>query len=298
MRSRAKYVWFIIFGFFVVGFLLLDNSGLLSTGGVTPNTVVGEVNGRDILYTTWANRVQAISQAESQQVNRALTLDEIDRIEDRAFDELVSEVLLEQEYRKRGISVSGEEIVAAARMMPPPGLMQNPELQTEGRFDPAKYERFLGSPVAATSGLLLQLESYYRQEIPRQKLFEQIAADVYLTDARMWDLWQDVQDSAQVSFVAFTPDVVADSVVTVTDRDIQTYYDANKASLNRTGRAVVSVLALPRVITAADSAAVRARALGLRNEITGGTRFEEVASRESADSISAANGGSLGRGAR
>ena len=298
MRTRAKYVWFIIFGFFVVGFLLLDNSGLLSTGGVTPNTVVAEVNGRDILYTTWANRVQGISQAESQQLGRALTLDEIDRIEDRAFDELVTEVLLEQEYRRRGITVSREEIVAAARMMPPPGLMQNPELQTEGRFDPAKYERFLGSPVAATSGLLVQLESYYRQEIPRQKLFEQIAADVYLTDARMWDLWQDVQDSAQVSFVAFTPDVVPDSAVAVTDREIQSYYDANKASLERTGRAVVSVLAIPRVITAEDSAAVRARAIALRNEIVGGTPFEEVASRESADSVSAAQGGSLGRGAR
>ena len=298
MRSRAKYVWFIIFGFFVVGFLLLDNSGLLNTGSVTPNTVVGEVNGRDILYTTWATRVQAISQAESQQLGRALTLDEVGRIEDRAFDELVSEVLLEQEYRKRGITVSREEIVAAARMMPPPGLMQNPELQTEGRFDPAKYERFLGSPVAATSGLLVQLESYYRQEIPRQKLFEQIAADVYLTDARMWDLWQDVQDSAQVSFVAFTPDVVPDSAVTVTDRDIQSYYEANKASLERTGRAVVSVLSIPRVITATDSAAVRTRAVELRNEILGGTPFEEVATRESADSASAAQGGSLGRGAR
>jgi peptidyl-prolyl cis-trans isomerase D len=298
MRSRAKYVWFVIFGFFIVGFLLLDTSGLLSGDAVTPNTVVAEVNGRDILYTAWATRVQGLSEAEAQQQGRALTLDEIDRVEDRAFDELVSEVLLEQEYRKRGITVSPEEIRAAAVMMPPPGLMQNPELQTEGRFDPVKYQRFLGSPVAATSGLLLQLESYYRQEIPRQKLFEQIAADVYLTDARMWDLWQDVQDSAQVSFVALTPDVVADSAVTVTDREIQTYYDENKATLERTGRAVVSVMSIPRVITAADTAAVRARAVELRNEITGGTPFEEVAARESADSISGANGGSLGRGAR
>lgn len=298
MRSRAKYVWFVIFGFFIVGFLLLDTSGLLSGDAVTPNTVVAEVNGRNILYTTWAARVQNISEGESQQQGRALTLDEIDRIEDRAFDELVSEVLLEQEYRKRAITVSPDEIRAAARMMPPPGLMQNPELQTEGRFDPVKYERFLGSPIAATSGLLVQLESYYRQEIPRQKLFEQIAADVYLSDARMWDLWQDVQDSAQVSFVALTPDVVADSSVTVTDREIQVYYDANKSTLVRTGRAVVSVISIPRVVTAADSAGVRARALALRTEITSGTSFEEVAKRESADTVTAANGGSLGRGGR
>ena len=297
MRSRSKYVWYAIFAFFIVGYVLLDASGLAS-GGITPNTVVAEVDGEDILYTDWIARVQNLSEMESQRQGRALTLDEVDRIEDQAFDELVTEILLTREYRNRGITVSAQEIVAATRMMPPPGLMQNPELQTEGRFDPAKYERFLGSPVAKSSGLLLQLESYYRQEIPRRKLFEQIAADVYLTDARMWDLWQDVQDSAQVSFVAMTPDLVADSAVSVTDSEVEAYFEKNRATFERTGRAVVSVVTIPRVVTAADSAAVRARAVELRNEIVGGVRFEEVAARESTDSASAADGGSLGRGTR
>ena len=298
MRSSAKYVWWIIVIFFIVGFLLLDTSGLLTGGGVTPNTVVAEVNGQDVLYTTWAARVQALTQQESEQRGRALTLDEISVLEDRAFDELVSEILLQQEYDRRGIGVTPDEIRAAARMMPPPALMQNPELQTEGRFDPLKYERFLASPVASQSGLLFQLEAYYRGEIPRQKLFEQIAADVYLTDARMWDLWQDVNDSAQVSFVAFTPDAVADTAVTVSDQEVRQFFDANRADLERPGRAVVSVLAIPRTITAADTAAARSRITALRSEIVGGARFEEVAARESADTISAADSGSLGRGPR
>jgi peptidyl-prolyl cis-trans isomerase D len=296
MRSSAKYIWWFIVFFFIVGYVLLDNSGLLSGAGVTPNTVVAEVNDRDILYTTWAARVQALSQQESEQQGRALSLDEISLLEDRAFNELVSEVLLQQEYERRGIGVTQEEIVAAARMLPPPALMQNPELQTEGRFDPLKYERFLGSPVAKQSGLLVQLEQYYRGEIPRQKLFEQIAADVYLTDARMWDLWQDVHDSAQVSFVALSPDAVPDASVTVTDDEIREYYEANRKNLKRQGRAVVSVLTIPRAVTAADTAAARSRILAIRNEIQGGAKFEEVAARESADTISAANGGSLGRG--
>ena len=298
MRSSAKYIWWIIVFFFIVGFLLLDTSGLLSGGGVTPNTVVATVNGRDVLYTTWAARVQALTQQESERQGRALTLDEITLLEDRAFNEIVSEILLEQEYARRGIGVTPEEILAAARMLPPPALMQNPELQTEGRFDPLKYERFLASPVASQSGLLVQLEAYYRGEIPRQKLFEQIAADVYLTDARMWELWQDVHDSAQVSFVAFTPDAVPDASVTVTDQEIRQFFDANKKELERPGRAVVSILTIPRTITAADSAAARARIAALRAEIVGGAKFEDVATRESADTISAADGGSLGRGAK
>ena len=298
LRSSAKIVWAIIFITFVGGYLVLDNSGLLSGGGVTPNTVVAEVNGQDVLYTTWVARVQALSNEESSRQGRALTLDEMELLEDRAFNELVSEILLEQEYKRRGIAVRPEEIVAAARMMPPPGLMQSPELQTEGRFDPEKYQRYLNSPVAKQSGLLLQLEAYYRSEIPRQKLFEQIAADVYLTDARMWDLWQDVHDSAQVSFVALTPDAVPDSAVTVTDKEIRDYFEGNDDDLQRPGRAVVSVLSIPRSITAVDSAAARARIMSLRSEIEAGAKFEEVAARESADTVSGADGGSLGRGTK
>jgi peptidyl-prolyl cis-trans isomerase D len=60
----------------------------------------------------------------------------------------------------------------------------------------------------------------------------------------------------------------------------------------------VSVLYIPRVVSAADSAAVRARIVALRNEIAGGAKFEDVAKRESADSVSGAQGGSLGKTTR
>jgi peptidyl-prolyl cis-trans isomerase D len=50
---------------------------------------------------------------------------------------------------------------------------------------------------------------------------------------------------------------------------------------------------IPRVITAADTAAVLAHLLALRHEIDNGAKFEDVAKRESADSASAVNGGSL-----
>jgi parvulin-like peptidyl-prolyl isomerase len=98
-----------------------------------------------------------------------------------------------------------------------------------------------------------------------------------------------------VSFVAFRPSpTAADS--NVSDADLRKYYDAHKPDFERTGRATVSVLTIPRVVTAADSAAVRDKINRLRAEITGGAKFEDVAKRESADTISGANGGDLGKG--
>ncbi|HEX2721818.1 MAG TPA: peptidyl-prolyl cis-trans isomerase, partial [Gemmatimonadaceae bacterium] len=75
-------------------------------------------------------------------------------------------------------------------------------------------------------------------------------------------------------------------------------YDQNKKDFERPARAVVSVIAIPRTVTAADTAAVRARLLSLRDRIVKGEKFEDLAKAESSDSASAANGGFLGRGGR
>ncbi|HMJ18296.1 MAG TPA: peptidyl-prolyl cis-trans isomerase, partial [Gemmatimonadaceae bacterium] len=298
MRASAKYIWIIIVVLFVGGFLLAQTSGLLGRAPVTSTTAVASVNGEDILATTWYQATQNLEQEETQRSNQSISLDERQRLMDQAFDQLVSDALLRQEYKRRGITVTDDEILQAARFSPPPQLMQAPDLQTEGQFDPAKYQRFLASPLAKQNGLLFQLEQYYRTEIPKEKLFDQVASDVYLSDEQLWRRFQDTHDSAQVSFVAFAPERIPDSAVRVSDDEVRAYYDTHKKLFDRPGTAKVSIIIIPRAVTAADSAAVRTHALALRARIIGGEKFEDVARAESADSVSAANGGSLGKGAK
>src|SRR3954471_13888554 len=220
MRASAKDIWIFIVILFIGGFLLAQTSGLLGRAPVTSTTAVATVNGDDILATTWYQATQNLEQEATQRNNQSISLDERQRLMDQAYDQLVTDALLRQEYRRRGISVTDDEILQAARFSPPPQLMQSAELQTEGQFDPAKYQRFLQSPMARQNGLLLQLEQYYRTEIPKQKLFDQLSNDVYMSDEELWRRWQDSHDSAQVSFVAFGPERISDSAVRVSDDEI------------------------------------------------------------------------------
>ncbi len=298
MRSAAKYIWIILIVAFVGSFLLYETSGLAGRAPVTTTTSIASVNGEEILLTTWQNAVNALEQQQQQQLGSALTLDQRQTLEDRAFDELVTDVLLTQEYKRRGITVTDDEILQAARMAPPPQAMQSPDLQTDGQFDMQKYLRLLASPMARQSGMLAGLEAYYRSEIPKQKLFDQVAAGAYISDERLWQLYRDRHDSATVSFVMLRPESLTDTAVTVTDSEISQYFERNRKRFEKPGRAVVSLLTVPRSITAADSAAARERIEALRGEIAGGTKFEDVAKRESTDSVSGAQGGVLGRGGR
>lgn len=296
LRSKSLIIWALVFVFFVVGFLLADTSGLLGLGGgpITPGTTVAEVNGTDINWLAWQNRANQLAQQQEQQAGKSLSLDERQQIENQAFEQMVGEILLQQEYERRGIRVSDQEVVLAAQQSPPPDLMQSPELQTDGRFDIEKYRRLLGSPAARQQGLLLQLEAYYRSELPKAKLFDQLAGDVFVSDAKLWRTYKDQYDSAAVSYVAFDAASVGDSSVQVPESELRAFYEQNKESMERPGRAVLSILTIPRAVTAEDSAATVQRAAGLRSEIVGGSSFEDVARRESADTLSAVQGGDLG----
>jgi len=57
-------------------------------------------------------------------------------------------------------------------------------------------------------------------------------------------------------------------------------------------------VSIPKTITAADTAAARAKALAIREGIVKGAKFEDVAKRESADTLSGQAGGDLGKGVK
>jgi len=298
MRSLAKWVWLFVAVAFVGGFLLVETSGLLGRTTITPTTAVAVVNGREILYSDFMNRVNAQVNQEQQALqqrgsSQSLSQDDNRRIENDVFDQMVMEVLLQQEYERRRIVVTDDEIRMYAREIPPDWLMSAPELQTNGQFDMAKYQRYLSSSTAKQSGLLQALEQHYRAEIPRRKLFDQIAASAYVGDAELWRTYRDQHDTVSASYVAFRPTPNPEGAATISDADLRSYFDAHKSEFRPFSNAATFKTPGAQTVTAADTAAAKAKALALRAEILGGAKFETVADRESPDA--AGPGGDLGR---
>jgi peptidyl-prolyl cis-trans isomerase D len=292
LREKTKIIMIVVALAFV-GLMVfewgMDISGT-SVGAQTGE--LGRVNGEPISQQAFMLAQQELTQ-QAQQSGRQLTPEERREIDDAAFNQVVNDILIGQELRRRGIQASNAEIVHAARWSPHPDLMQNELFLTDGRFDINKYQAFLNSP-SANEELLLQLEQYYRQMIPRNKLVRQVSAGAWVSDAELWRMWRDRSETASVEYVMLNVAQLVPGDVEVTVREVRSFYDANRDQFRRAATARMNVAFIPKAATAADTAAALQRANAVRAEIVGGADFAAVAQRESADPGSAQQGGDLG----
>jgi peptidyl-prolyl cis-trans isomerase D len=291
-RNAAKPLMVVVAITFFL-WLVVDLSGITGNTGLLTQTDVGKINGRSIDARTYQTVVQQSIDARQRQSPGALGLEDYQQVRDEVWEQFVQNTVLDAEYARRGITVSEDEVVEALRNSPPPEFREVPEFQTDSQFDMGKYQRWLTSSVAQQ--YLPSLEAQYREQIQRSKLLRVVTADVYLSDAALWERYRDEHEMVKIGLTAIVPrNVVPDSAVSVSDAEIQAYYKAHLDEFERPATAYLSFVALPRLTTAADTAAARARADSARAEIAGGAPFADVARRESADSASAAKGGDLG----
>ncbi len=294
MRASAKWIMLVLVVSFVGWMVFEVGMDVSGQGGATLGDAAARVNGTKIDLNTYYNALRvAQEQRRFEGGGFGYTLEEQRAFEDAVMEGLIQNLLLQQEYDRRGIRVSTSEIVAAAQMQPPPEILQAPEFQTEGVFDPDKYRRFLAT--SADPNFMLALEARYRDEIPRTKLYEQLITDVYVTEGKLWQMYRDENDSVTVSLLEFYPEaMVADSEITITDDDLRAYYDGHREDFEKPTAAYLSYLTTSRLTNSADTAAAVEHVQLLRQELAEGVPFADVAQRESADSTSRINGGDLG----
>jgi peptidyl-prolyl cis-trans isomerase D len=293
IRSNAgKFMTIIIVGGFLAWMVYGIGMEVSGSGGRRPGEL-GSVNGTPITIEAWQREVQQLQDQARQQGAGQLTAEEQKQIEDRAWNNLVDQILMQKELDRRGIRVTDDEIRFAAMNVPAPQMMQQEIFQTNGQFDINKYRQYLSSPQASDE-LLAQLEQYYRAVIPESKLREQIGSGTWIPDAQLWRMFRDRNETATVEYVELDLSKLAPQTPAVSDDEVQRYYDEHKDEFKRPRTARFTVAALRTAPDNADREQVLAHAQQLRQQLAAGGDFAAIARTESADTASARQGGSLG----
>lgn len=293
IRSKAGKIMTIVI---VGGFLawMVYGIGMEVSGASGRPGELGSVNGTPITLEAFQQRVQQITEQYRGQTGGRVTAEEQQQIEQRAWDDLVDEILTQQEIARRDIKVTDDQIRFAALNVPMPQLMQQEIFQTNGQFDLSKYQQYIRSPQASDE-LLGEVERYYRTVIPRSRLQEQVGAGIFPSDAELWRLYRDRNETAAVEYVQLDLSRLAPATPQVSDAEIRAYYNEHKDDFKRGRTARLTVAYLPTAAGEADRQAVVQHALQLRQQIvSGGGDFATLARSESSDSVSARQGGDLG----
>jgi peptidyl-prolyl cis-trans isomerase D len=294
-RNSAKLIA-IFFGVMLL-LWLVDLSGITGGSGVFSKTTAGRINGQRVETRQYDEAVQNAIRQRQEQSSAPLSLEDIQSIRDQVWDQFVQNRIISQEMERHHITVSPDEIVEAIRSSPPPVLLSDSNFQTNGRFDPEKYDRWLQSSNGQQA--VPYLEAQYRDEIRQAKLWRVVTADVILSDAALWQHYRDEHEMSKIRLAAIVPrTVVPDSSVTIAPEEIDKYYREHQEDFRRPKTAYMSYVALPRTLNAADTAAALSHIRSIREEIVGGAPFADVAKRESSDSVSGSKGGDLGEWTR
>src|SRR5258707_1301563 len=177
-RSAAKPVILVItISFF--SWLVYDLSGLSGGGGLLTKTSVGKVNGTSLDSRTFQAQVQQAIEARQRQSGASLTLDEISEVRNQVWEQAVQDIIFRAEYKKHGLQVNPDEIAEAIRNSPLREIAQDPQFQSDGKFDITKYQRWLSS--ANGQALIPMLEARYGDELLRGKLLRGVIGDLYLS---------------------------------------------------------------------------------------------------------------------
>ena len=292
MRQNTKIIMLVTALAFVA--LMVFQWGM-DVSGRTVGGTLGRVGGRTVTVLEWQDAYRSLYDQISRSQEQPVTTQQNREIEDMAWDQVVNQILIQDELSRRGIRVTDAEVRQAARLSPPPEFQFDPAfLNEQGQFDIVLYQQFL-SQAGQDPLFLQQLELYYRDLIPRNKLIRQVTSGIFVPDGELWEQWRARNERATVTFLSVSPDErVADADVTVSDEDVEQYYRDRPDEFEVPARAQVLYAYFDKAPTAADSAAALTRAQEIRQELLDGGDFGEVAIRESSDQDSALQGGSLG----
>jgi peptidyl-prolyl cis-trans isomerase D len=219
---RDAQTWFIkgVLGAVVLAFVLtiFYQWGVRSGGGLARSevaTIFGQpVNVREFqrMYNALQQRYRAIFRTQSE-----VDLSERFNFREMALEQLATRAILLRLAQQYGVVVTEQELYDHIAGMTP--------FQEQGQFSPTRYQLVLRSQVPPIAPR--QFEAEQQQDLLLQKVSALFTEGVHVTDAEIEQAYRREHEQAAVRYVAL-PASLFEAQVTMTDEELQAYYEANK----------------------------------------------------------------------
>jgi peptidyl-prolyl cis-trans isomerase D len=295
MMTKLREMTFIFIWILVIAFVALmvfewgmDFSGIRSR----PN-IVGEIDGNKITIQDFQQAVQNAYQQEKQQSGQEPDEEKLSELRDQVWNQFVQRILLSKEINKRKIRVTDNEVFQQITQNPqslPPGISQNPQFMTDGKFDMAKYRQALDNPQVDWT----PVEAYVREVLPFQKLQTIVTASVMVTEEEVKEEYISRNQKAKIDYLFIPTSAFAKDSIEVSDSEIKNYYDNHKDEFKIEEHRKLNYVLFSTNPSSEDTARTYQLAEDIKKDAEAGQDFSKLADEYSDDPSVTQNHGDLG----
>ncbi|WP_345954883.1 SurA N-terminal domain-containing protein [Mucilaginibacter sp. PAMB04168] len=198
-------------------------------------TTVGEVAGQKIAFEDYNTRVKQSTEAFMQQSGQtSLTPQITEYVQENAWNQTMSQIILKREMDKLGVVVGDDEVKAIiSGPNPDPQIVQYFGDPKTGQLDRNRLNAFLRelSTAKANDPRVEQWAGFLEPKIDTRRIEKYIALvhnGLYVNSLEAQDSYQAKNKLANFTYVELPYSSLADNKVSVTDNDYQEYYDEHK----------------------------------------------------------------------
>lgn len=243
-------------------------------GKVNPSEAIGMVNGEKISPDQFSQLVS--SQLDEYRTSgREVTDRDLARIRGQVWDDLVNEMLIRQAVEDLGIEATDEEVLYHLENNPPDFLRQNQAFQTNGSFDPEKYQQAIANP---QGNEWLPVEQFMKNSyIPNFKLQQLILNSVTVTEEEIRQEFIQQTVPYTIQAIHVTERAVDMDAIQPTEEDLREAYRKRIDEFSDPEKRVVSFVVWKKIPTKADTLRIRDEALDLKRRAEQGEDFAYLA---------------------
>jgi parvulin-like peptidyl-prolyl isomerase len=295
MRENTKIILWVVVVAFVVTIFAVWGLDLRTGHDSSDPNLIGRVNGVPVSRFQYQASYDALANQFRAGSGEPLTYAQEDFVASQAWDNIVFAIVTDQQIEKLGITVNNEEIVSYLRNSPPPEIRQY-FLDDDGNFDNNAYQTALNNPQIDWTNL----EQLARERIPRLKLQNYLAAQVFVSEEDVRLAYESQVTEMSIAYVEYAIDDVEVKDFSPTQAEIESYYTSHREEFVEPAKARVDAVRFELKPSAADVEDVAYTADRVHDQILGGEDFGVLAKTysEAATSHVEGNTGFIRRGQR
>lgn len=258
IREKGAVIVISLIAISLIGFILMDSmSRGRSIFGGNDNSTLGVVNGEKIYLDNFNDKVKEVQQ---QYPNAGAAQN--NQIQESVWNQMVAERIVEDQFDKLGITFTPEEMSSIMFSNDAPQQLKQAFTNKEtGEYDVEQAKQWWAQTkknknADQRNAIISQLVDPMRLSSLYAKYTSMITASMYQPKWLSKEMAEEKNQFATISYVAVPYSVISDSTIKVTDNDIQSYLDKNKAKFQQEPGLMMSYVSFSAAPSAADSAKI------------------------------------------